>query len=40
MGPVYRCKVMLETTLEIGVDDVEQICVARDTDSYEILLTC
>jgi hypothetical protein len=23
MGPVYRYKVMLETVLEIGVDDVE-----------------
>ena len=40
MGLVYRCKVMLETVLEIGVDDVEEICVAQDTDSYESLLTC
>ena len=40
MGPVYGCKVMLETVFEIGVDDVEQICVAQDTDSYESLLTC
>jgi hypothetical protein len=23
MGPVYRCKVMLETVLKIGVVDVE-----------------
>jgi hypothetical protein len=31
---------MLETVLEIGVDDVDEICVAQDTDSYESLLTC